>query len=143
MQTDNLRAVRLVVSLSLNFTTRRTAHKLRLTAALCEKREYMLMPMNKRQCPKCSEDTISRGSLFIQALCIPGYMCVCSNCQSIVHIKRADSIIKDIVMEFIIVLFVLVAWWYLGSAYLGIAIFLAWRLFALFLKTGSTLEAVE
>ena len=37
VQTDNLRAVRLVVSLSLNFTTRRTAHKLRLTAALSEK----------------------------------------------------------------------------------------------------------
>jgi hypothetical protein len=37
LQTDNLRAVRIVVSLSLNFTTRRTAHKLRLTAALCEK----------------------------------------------------------------------------------------------------------
>ena len=34
VQTDNLRAVRLVVSLSLNFTTRQTAHKLRLTAAL-------------------------------------------------------------------------------------------------------------
>ena len=122
---------------------KKTVHKLRVSWALCEKREHMLIPMNKRQCPKCSEDTISRGSLFIQALCIPGYMCVCSNCQSIVHIKRADSIIKDIVMEFIIVLFVLVAWWYLGSAYLGIAIFLAWRLFALFLKTGSTLEAVE
>ena len=37
MQTDNLRAVCLVVSLSLHFTTRQTAHKLRLTAALCEK----------------------------------------------------------------------------------------------------------
>ena len=34
VQSDNLRAVRLVVSLSLNFTTRQTAHKLRLTAAL-------------------------------------------------------------------------------------------------------------
>ena len=37
MQTDNLRAVCLVVSLSLNFTTRQTAHKLRLTAALYQK----------------------------------------------------------------------------------------------------------
>ena len=36
VQTDNSRAVRLVVSLSLNGTTRQTAHKLRLTAALCE-----------------------------------------------------------------------------------------------------------
>ena len=36
VQSDNLRAVRLVVSLSLNFTTRQTAHKLQLTAALCE-----------------------------------------------------------------------------------------------------------
>ena len=36
VQTDNLRAVRLVVSLSFHFTTRRTAHKLRLTAALGE-----------------------------------------------------------------------------------------------------------
>ena len=34
VQTDNLRAVCLVVSLSLNGTTRQTAHKLRLTAAL-------------------------------------------------------------------------------------------------------------
>ena len=34
VQADNLRAVCLVVSLSLNFTTRQTAHKLRLTAAL-------------------------------------------------------------------------------------------------------------
>ena len=37
MQTDNSRAVLLVVSLSLNFTTRRTARELRLTAALDEK----------------------------------------------------------------------------------------------------------
>ena len=37
LQTDNLRAVCLVVSLSLNGTTRQTAHKLRLTAALSEK----------------------------------------------------------------------------------------------------------
>ena len=36
MQTDNSRAVRLVVSLSLNFTTRQTARELRLTAALGE-----------------------------------------------------------------------------------------------------------
>ena len=34
VQTDNLRAVCLVVSLSLNGTTSQTAHKLRLTAAL-------------------------------------------------------------------------------------------------------------
>ena len=34
VQTDNSRAVRLVVSLSLNFTTRQTARELRLTAAL-------------------------------------------------------------------------------------------------------------
>ena len=37
VQTDNSRAVRLVVSLSLNFTTRQTARELRLTAALGEK----------------------------------------------------------------------------------------------------------
>ena len=42
MQADNLRAVRLVVSLSLNFTTSQTAHKLRLTAALDEKSECAL-----------------------------------------------------------------------------------------------------
>ena len=36
VQTDNSRAVRLVVSLSLNFTTRQTARELRLTAALCQ-----------------------------------------------------------------------------------------------------------
>ena len=36
LQTDNLRAVRLVVSLSLHCTTRRTAHKLRLSDALAE-----------------------------------------------------------------------------------------------------------
>ena len=36
VQTDNLRAVFLVVSLSFHCTTRQTAHKLRLTAALCE-----------------------------------------------------------------------------------------------------------
>ena len=36
VQTDNSRAVRLVVSLSLNFTTRQTARELRLTAALDE-----------------------------------------------------------------------------------------------------------
>ena len=34
LQTDNLRAVRLVVSLSLHFTTRRTSHKLRVNLAL-------------------------------------------------------------------------------------------------------------
>ena len=34
VQTDNLRAVCLVVSLSFHCTTRQTAHKLRLTAAL-------------------------------------------------------------------------------------------------------------
>ena len=34
VQSDNLRAVCLVVSLSFHFTTRQTAHKLRLTAAL-------------------------------------------------------------------------------------------------------------
>ena len=34
VQTDNLRRVCLVVSLSLHFTTRQTAHELRLTAAL-------------------------------------------------------------------------------------------------------------
>ena len=34
VQTDNSRAVHLVVSLSLNFTTRQTARELRLTAAL-------------------------------------------------------------------------------------------------------------
>ena len=34
VQSDNLRAVCLMVSLSLNGTTRQTAHKLRLTAAL-------------------------------------------------------------------------------------------------------------
>ena len=38
MQTDNLRAVCLVVSLSFHCTTRQTAHKLRLTAALGEKK---------------------------------------------------------------------------------------------------------
>ena len=37
VQTDNLRGVCLVVSLSLHFTTRQTPHKLRLTAALAEK----------------------------------------------------------------------------------------------------------
>ena len=37
VQTDNLRGVCLVVSLSLHFTTRQTPHKLRLTAALCQK----------------------------------------------------------------------------------------------------------
>ena len=36
VQTDNSRAVCLVVSLSLNFTTRQTARELRLTAALSE-----------------------------------------------------------------------------------------------------------
>ena len=34
VQADNSRAVRLVVSLSLNCTTRQTARELRLTAAL-------------------------------------------------------------------------------------------------------------
>ena len=37
LQADNLRGVCFVVSLSLNFTTKQTPHKLRLTAALCEK----------------------------------------------------------------------------------------------------------
>ena len=37
VQTDNLRAVCLVVSLSFHCTTRQTAHKLRLTAALEQK----------------------------------------------------------------------------------------------------------
>ena len=42
VQTDNLRAVCLVVSLSLNGTTRQTAHKLRLTAALeCKTALYL------------------------------------------------------------------------------------------------------
>ena len=41
MQTDNSRAVRLVVSLSLIFTTRRTARELRLTAALAENNSDM------------------------------------------------------------------------------------------------------
>ena len=42
VQTDNLRAVCLVVSLSLNGTTRQTAHKLRLTAALeCKAALYL------------------------------------------------------------------------------------------------------
>ena len=39
VQTDNSRAVCLVVSLSLNFTTRQTARELRLTAALAQKTE--------------------------------------------------------------------------------------------------------
>ena len=38
MQTDNLRAICLVVSLSFHCTTRQTAHKFRLTAALGQKR---------------------------------------------------------------------------------------------------------
>ena len=37
VQADNLRGVCFVVSLSLNITTKQTPHKLRLTAALCEK----------------------------------------------------------------------------------------------------------
>ena len=42
VQTDNLRAVCLMVSLSLNGTTRQTAHKLRLTAALeCKTALYL------------------------------------------------------------------------------------------------------
>ena len=36
LQTDNLRGVCFVVSLSLNFTTKQTPHKLRLNLALCE-----------------------------------------------------------------------------------------------------------
>ena len=42
VQTDNLRAVCLVVSLSLHFTTRQTALKLRLTAALDSEIEKQL-----------------------------------------------------------------------------------------------------
>ena len=40
VQTDNLRAVCLVVSLSFHCATRQTAHKLRLTATLCENKEW-------------------------------------------------------------------------------------------------------
>ena len=99
--------------------------------------------MIKRKCPNCSADTISRSSLFIQALCIPGYVCACSNCQSIVHIKSTDSIIKDIALDFIVILSGLVAWWYLDSFFVGIAIFVVWRLIALYLKINSTLQAME
>ena len=51
VQFDNLRAVCLVVSLSLNFTTSQTAHKLRLTAALAQKRNIQstIMPSRNRQ----------------------------------------------------------------------------------------------
>ena len=41
LQTDNLRGVFFVVSLSLNFTTKKTQHKLRLNLALCEKGKIM------------------------------------------------------------------------------------------------------
>ena len=37
VQIDNLQAVRFAVSLSLNFTAKQTAYKLRLTAALARK----------------------------------------------------------------------------------------------------------
>ena len=43
MQIDNLRGVRLVVSLSLHFTTRRTPSKLRLMAALCKKERHIVL----------------------------------------------------------------------------------------------------
>ena len=36
LQADNLQAVRFVVSLSLHFTTKLTAYKLRLNEALCK-----------------------------------------------------------------------------------------------------------
>ena len=42
VQADNSRAVRLVVSLSLNCTTRQTARELRLTAALCDEKSKNL-----------------------------------------------------------------------------------------------------
>ena len=40
VQTDNSRAVCLVVKLSDSDTTRQTARELRLTAALCENKEW-------------------------------------------------------------------------------------------------------
>ena len=39
LQLDNLQAVRFAVSLSLHFTAKRPAYKLRLKRALCKKRK--------------------------------------------------------------------------------------------------------
>ena len=47
MQLDNLQAVRFAVSLSLHFTAKRTAYKLRLKRALCEIRTHMNKSLEK------------------------------------------------------------------------------------------------
>ena len=64
MQADNLRAVWLVVSLSLNGTTRQTAHKLQLTAALCKKGKYELMRHDEIFASDCLREHLGSSAQY-------------------------------------------------------------------------------
>ena len=84
------------MSLSLHFTAKRSAYKLRLTEALCEKTNNLIEPhiMFKRKCPECDETKVS--------IPIVGHSYRCNSCHTRFKLRNRIRWFVDYILEIVI-----------------------------------------
>lgn len=95
-----------------------------------------------RKCPNCSQNTISIARLIFQRY-IPGVVADCSNCYSIIDLKGdSGSLFSAVTEEWILLGLLLLSFIYSNVLWFGVAGFVLWRYFRLYLKTRGELVVV-
>lgn len=81
--------------------------------------------MEKRIYPCCQEKPLSRKTLMLQALLMPGIVCVCDKCKAIVSIKSSDNLFMSIAVEIIFFALLFASLFKFGHVFFGIILFIA------------------
>ena len=95
-----------------------------------------------RSCPECGEQTISTLKLALQNY-IPGVVAACRKCHAMVDFKSRDGVFSMILAEWIILGLLILSLMYFGMLWIGIAIFIIWRLIRIYFRVKGPLVNVH
>lgn len=99
--------------------------------------------MKNRDCPYCQGSTISRKKLAFQALCMPGVVCECVNCNAVVSVKSSDNLLWAITLEIIVFMLAVASTNLFGGIWWGVFLFVIWRISKFLAGLNGQLEYIR
>ncbi len=95
-----------------------------------------------KDCPECGAHSVSYIKLALQDI-VPGIVAECSNCHSMVDFKYNDIDYLLLVGEWILAFFLIFSLIVWGSLWMGVVMFVVWRLIRLFFKLKGPIISLD
>lgn len=95
-----------------------------------------------RNCPACRERTVSNLKLALQDY-IPGVVAACAKCHAMVDFKNHDGLFSVVLTKWILLGLLLISLVYFGMLWVGVAVFVFWRLLRLYSRLNGPLINVH